>query len=490
MYSYHIFYFPFKWENPKSKLNLFCDQTDLSAIEIDKYSNWVRNPGCLNEQEADELYNEKNYYYQFVHAVLYDTSNEETLLHHYERKELQEKGRKVYYKIATKGKEYVLDVDGININLYSTGVGTLTFYLQNNRDNQKEPDDILKINQFGRRLFPPFIGDLERRSLIANYIEISGLNGDGSRYKEDFSKYVNKKDKTDKTKKSDWEVALFIGNLIHDLAPNLEVTPVIDDRMFVACWYVNDDLSKIVERDFVDFEKAENYWWYRYIFVDEGWPTCQNDNLRNNIIEKSSYLRWQKLGSVFGVSRYSFVSLTNSNDFNTNVISMHIRTLYSRMVELVLVQRASTLRFSKEVTNVSTLPKEKTNMFIKRISSLYEGYIRFVNQVHFREVTTQDQGIELYQLISKTLNIEEYVEDLDKEIGELHQYVSMLEDKTRNKNAQTLNYIAAVFLPMTAFFGLLNANAGRWCIGILETSLIGISLSIVMLGILLIKKNK
>jgi len=89
MKSYHIFYFPFKWENTARKDLLFSEQTDLSAIPINPLTNWLRNPGTINEEEEAQLYNEKNFYYEFVHPVLYDNNQKNTIVHHYERKEPQ-----------------------------------------------------------------------------------------------------------------------------------------------------------------------------------------------------------------------------------------------------------------------------------------------------------------------------------------------------------------------------------------------------------------
>lgn len=109
----------------------------------------------------------------------------------------------------------------------------LTFYLENT--DYKEPQAILDINQYGRRIFPPFYADIEGRGEIAESIRIEGLEGEKFRYQEDFKGY-----RTDST----WCPGAFICNLISDLMQNLEITPVIDDRMFVNCWYGNDDVAK------------------------------------------------------------------------------------------------------------------------------------------------------------------------------------------------------------------------------------------------------
>ena len=125
-----------------------------------------------------------------------------------------------------------MHIDGINLNLYSTGVGMLSFYLINDRYEGFE--DVLNINQYGRRVFPPFYDDIKFRKQTAEMISITGLSGIERKYSDDFTNY-----KVDE----DWKTAGFITNLIADFQDNIRITPVIDDRMIVNCWYQNDDMG-------------------------------------------------------------------------------------------------------------------------------------------------------------------------------------------------------------------------------------------------------
>ena len=128
------------------------------------------------------------------------------------------------------------------------------------------------------------------------------------------------------------------------------------------------------------------------------------------------------------------------------------------MFELVIIQRASVLRFSEEVTKVSSLKGKDSTEMSGRISSLYKEYIRFVNQIYFRTITVQDQGIELYEMLLKQLDTEEQIKELDKEIEELNQYVTLLIDQRRNENAERLNWYASALLPVTILTGVFGMN--------------------------------
>lgn len=467
MYSYHIFYFPFKWDVLSKEADTsFSDRIDLDSIRVNDYSPWER---VYDNQKETEylLYNEKNYFYSFVHPVLYDTGKKGTVMQHYERKEV--KYGCVKYNIEVNGVgTYSLSVEDMVINLYSTGVGILVFYLRN--DLYRDPEDVLRINQFGRRIFPPFLGNgnslaKPKENELAEAIYITGLNGDYSRYYEDFHWYD--------TPEKAWDPAKFIQFLVLDLSEDFMmipyegkrdlsslqpdkirkgVVPAIDDRMFVSCILTDDHLEKEIKAG--AFQNGD--FWVKYLLVDTSYSCVQNVEFRKKVLEEKSYLRWQEYGTLFGYSRYSFVAVT-SVEHGKIMLQPHFKTMYSRMIELALVQRASVLKFSGEVTRLSNLRTEDPHLIV-RISDLYREYIRFVNQIYFREVTAQEQGIELYTALQHQIGLETQVKSLDEEIGELHQYAILLEDRNQNKQLNLVTKIGGIFLIPSLLVGYFGMN--------------------------------
>lgn len=183
---------------------------------------------------------------------------------------------------------------------------------------------------------------------------------------------------------------------------------------------------------------------------------CQNDDLMDKLILDHTYFRWTNFGTLYGISRYSFV-LINSSEA-PDYIKTHFRTIYTRMVELSLIQRATILKFSDEVALLSKLKNERTKDLTAQISELYKAYIRFVNQIYFREVTAQEQGIELYNLLQDKMKIAEQVKDLDKEIEELHNYANLREQKEQDGRIAKITVLGAIFLPATFLVGLFGIN--------------------------------
>lgn len=469
MYSYHIFYFPFKWAKKDVAEGTMTQLTDFSQIRFLNNGKWVR-PAVAESQENDGnktdknnvsldaqvLYNEKNYYFRFVHDVLYDSGDgNDNLVMHFERKEPQEKDVRYLIKVSGRENPYSLKVDAININLYKTGVGMMSFYLRNDDESQCDTRDILNINQYGRRILPPFWSEVnaEKRQELSEYLEISGLDTEIS--KEDFKSY---------TVDEPWTATSMLDSLLKDLTDNLTLTPVIDDRMFVMSLYKNDDMSRLslsAADAYCNPSSPFSEFWYKYLFVDTGWPTCQNDEMMRDLLRTHTYLRWQKWNSLYGVSRYSFVYLTNSGV--PSYLVDYFMTTYARMMEVALVQRASVLCFSNEVTTLTKRRNWTLEKLSEYVDSLNEEYIRFINRMYFNELTSQDQGVELYGMIRQNLDIDSYVEELRDEIEKLHDTISFKVERSRNEKAETLNFMAAILLPVSIVTGFWSMNMSLFC---------------------------
>lgn len=169
-------------------------------------------------------------------------------------------------------------------------------------------------------------------------------------------------------------------------------------------------------------------------------------------IEESTYRRWQNYGTLFGVTKDSFVCLSaDKEDLGTLPLDMHMQSMYYQMSILSLVQRASILRFSWEISQITNKIFRENKNPKKAIRELYENYIRFINQIYFREITSQIQGIELYSQFQKMMNIEKEAKDLDVEMQEVFNYLSVQEQTKLGK-------MANIYLPVTLLAGVLGIN--------------------------------
>jgi hypothetical protein len=436
-YSGHIFYFPFEWSLKEAE--------GVKALT-----------GPWRKADPNEnLYDERNYFYPCVHKLLYDDGN--SMIRHFE----MPCGKDARYVVKIKqGTDsvinYSLRLDHINLNLYSTGVGLLSFYCTNDTNLCEEngisrimdKEDILRVNQYGRRVMPPFYADKEMRSETALELGVTGLDG-FTDLMENFNSY---------TKDDYWKPASFICELIRSLYPRMEFKPVIDDRMYVMSWYRNSSLINEVKQDTHGWDHGRNnQFWYRYLFVDSGFPTCQDADMRASFLNDATYRRWLDWDSLYGITRYSMMYL--ASDGVPEYLINTFKTIYARMAEIVLMQRASLLNFSADVTRLSALLGSHDEEAHRAIRTLYMEYISFVNKFYHKEVTAQDQGIEMYQMMQKSLHLDEAVKDLDNDIGALYQYITMVDDKERGTKADLLNAIMGIFAPASFMVGIWGMSS-------------------------------
>ncbi|MGE5340827.1 MAG: CorA family divalent cation transporter [Candidatus Omnitrophota bacterium] len=469
--SYHIFTFPFKWDfKPKDKL---LEETDFSTRtslnEFDKLlrsnSDWEKNTFKINDPSD---FNEYIYFYDFAREALYPNEKNSETLSQYEIKTSPQSLYKI--KIKDSNEPYTLPIDKILLTIYFTGVGVLSFHLANNR--YTEFSDILRINEFGRRLYPQFLGgepltQVPKIAFLAESLEVRIDNK--RRFKEDFKDF-DKKDKLDANRHRLSEIIMgVLGDAFYTESKDerkdksgIRISPILDDRMFVLCWLADQELCKKLSlcNDVNTYAYSENDDWYKLVFIDKDSPSCTSIPMKKRLLTEHTYDRWigPEWSSLFGVTRYSFIVL---NDNPVTFVKDHLKTMYFRMVQLALVQRASILRFSDEASRIADM-KEHENT-TENLSKLQKKYLQFINKIYFREITAFEQGIELYEKIVEAMKIERDVKTLDQEIEELHHYASLQEEKRRNDLLTTLSIIGALFLIpafITGFFGMNTFSEG------------------------------
>ncbi len=339
-----------------------------------------------------------------------------------------------------ENKSYTLQLTNLKLKLYETGVGIISLFCENRE--YVEYEDIQKINEYGRRIYPQFIdkdGGISetKKAFLANKLTLK----------------LGDKTYTDNFDKRELKSTLFT-----KLLSDESIQSVIDDRMFVMCHYMNNSFAEQLTS--FDETKEEYHYetsaeWYRYLFIDGNSLTCQNRNMLKKLISEKTYGRWADYATIYGLSAYSFMLLTNDSDYSIDVLSQHLEKQYYEMMSIVLMQHASILKFSNDVTKISAKNDKEiaTNM-----TKLYKKYIRFTNRLFYRDVTAQEQGIELFNLAQKNISIKENVKDLDNEIEELHRLTMLIEDKESSKRIEILNILGALLLPATLVVGFFGMN--------------------------------
>jgi hypothetical protein len=309
----------------------------------------------------------------------------------------------------------------------------IMFYL----DNYSYPGDkeVNKINEYGRRVFMPFCDDKNECKLVADKIfikcegetlpfSISEINGN-----------LNLDDRQC--------VPNYIKSfLFRDAEAEriYSIRHIIGDRMFVACIFHNASVSKkLCEWDI----ETENYKYisdalkyspsshdnaaaifYKLMCIDTDDATCQSRSMLKKYNEEHGYHRWGEYGTVYGITEYSMVAILNS--YIEHIWDAFLYE-YVEMVTIVLAQRATFLALENEV-NALILCGAKSG----DLDSLQEKHLVFQSKLLLKEITSQQQGIELYEALSTHLIINEKKMNFDKSIIALDAFGNLKEEKRKS----------------------------------------------------------
>lgn len=495
--SYHIFYFPFIVKHNEK------DDFIIKALNTSNSWNlWKRKI-----QNKEELHDEKMYYHHFVHNALYDNGNNlfyknnnkkknksqsnHSLVLHYERTDIISKTTQFKIKVNNKCM-FNLDVEKITLDYYFMNVGILTLHVAN--DKKLLPQDILDINYYGRTLYGfEFEGDIDCSINLGH----AAVNNKKSNIFNEFS--INKK-KSQLTEENHlYTLKGHIKQLLDDLftestidVTSIEYLPVFDNKMFVNCIYLNDELSSKYKEKEID-DLTNELFWQNFVEIDHSSDFgCQDKEMRKLITKKNTYLRWHNYGTLYGITDRSFVCVCSDDNFSQNVLLSHIQTIYFQMIKLVLIQRASLLAFSDNISRINF----NTNNIdtADKIGRIYRNYIIYIKKLYFKDVTSQIQGVELYEKLHDTFNIKSHIEMFDNELNNTNMYLSALKDSDKRDNQNNLfNLLAGLFLPATLVSGILGMNniltdnkneffsIGHWDVTLYEKRYILHDLAIVLL---------
>lgn len=269
----------------------------------------------------------------------------------------------------------------------------------------------------------------------------------------------------------------------------LYIEPVLDDRMYVCSFIKNNDLvnasknmyyekdgdyellekessvskSGVSQKKYpkfkvadkikygyqVDYEVAKDL--YKVVYIDEKNSSCQSIHMIQKLLGESLYTRWIDEGTIQAVTHHSFMMLSTENcpDY---LVNNHLE-LYVEMGCMVLAQRASILQFqlfASELTEGSINGKEKIKQErINQLLNLQERYIAFQNQLLFFEVSSEEQAIELYDMLFKELYIKEENEELRNQLQSLYEATNVNQDLNFNFYAALVAIISIILSVIT-----------------------------------------
>ena len=493
VYSQHIFLFPFTISEEVDKKeeikNTFYNKVEqFNSMEN---SHWEKADFKITETDSDKLdtitgikyynedeiwkYNELAYFYNYINNELFGynkSESNERNTYCYKITLKKDKINEIHYQIKEyfKTKTYILTVDEISLRLFDTGVGILSLTLLNK--HYPEFETILKFNDYCRRIYPQYLGKMGTTDTKGSFLPekisvyLNAEKGSNPFAEDDFitEDYFNKINfgYAQKPDSNYFKCADYISKLLNPLKTE-EYRSIIDDRMYTLCWYGNHELisklnGKCSENDgdlYYEYEKSDD--WYKYIYLDSGEPLVQSKKMKCDLIKKTTYPRFVEWNTIFGVTRYSFMCLTNRSDTAYNLIRNHMQKMYYQMAVFLLVQRAAILNYnckieeiSRDIQNIKEKPQKETmKRILGRIETLQGDIIEFSNNYWHSEITPQEEGIELYNLARTSMNIDEELKIAKNKINDLHSYADILNQRRNGDEIEALTRIGIIYFPLT-----------------------------------------
>lgn len=528
-FSIHSFMLPMRWdylpvgytlEKGKEQFS-FEERTDLSMFLeclLAQNTHWKRKFFRINGDALN--FNEFHYFHAYASRTMFDLEQQsetaETIIDNnkvmvyfeYDIDPVIDK-----YIIKTDNKIYELNLTGISLHVYNSGVVILTINAENHVYDSVE--DVLKINEYGRRIYPQFLssepphthkakGAFLADEIIIDTVAAGKLSDDFGDYsaikeREVHHHYMGEFRRSFIVQTPKYIQGLFNSKFCfiqkYEKPQSIRLNLLTDDRMFFQSWYGNNAFSKSLEiinnttkkekegeveeeeieysqirfedtaykkmvrkRSYPDYnyQYVKNSNWYAYMFGDKNSPSIANNEMQQEHTEYHTYARWAGYGTLFGFTRDSFVAVSQNIPTliqNAPNLRDQMKTMYYQMAVLSLAQRASVLRFSAEVACLADLAlNDRDTQLMRDVKVIYKNYIEFINKIYYREITPYIQGIEMYEKFQQVMGMAQRAKDLDQELEELFNYLQLEE-------SEKLNKIAAAFLPVSLLVGVLGMSA-------------------------------
>ena len=348
-------------------------------------------------------------------------------------------------------KIYKLELYSVEMHLYNFNVGILMFTVLNQQYNDLK--DIKYINDVGRRVSSPFLPSKISENMFLGTAARLALTKDNKIIaKKNFKKDLLQCDPNDYSQLSKlsqhMEILDYLLNAnfeFNNEKNTLKVNPFTDDRMFLISIIRDDLLSKSIKCDLENNKIKDEI--YALLFADRDSPTCQNIEMRDKILNEALYTRWTNWGSLTGITNYSFMLFTATDSEIDDSVVRPFLVEYKYFVSLVLSQRLGLMLFSKlaHTCAFSEQYYSKHKLQAKEASHLKDRYCIFENQILLQEITSQDQGIDVYRMLQKQLFIKEEKEEIKVPIANLSEMMQLKIAKRRNILLFALTIIGAGF---------------------------------------------
>ena len=182
------------------------------------------------------------------------------------------------------------------------------------------------------------------------------------------------------------------------------------------------------------------------------------DKLKDHVLG-----RWVEAGTIHAATEYSLVCVTGELDSLEKAVINPFLTIYVDMVKLALAQRAIITKIEYEGQQISNKINTQVDAnhepenVLTEVEKVWQKYISFENQIYLPEVTYQEQGVEIYDILKRSMRIKELNDYVKEGLINLHNIATLKAERNRIKleNAeQHTNDLISQNLNMLSIVGI------------------------------------
>lgn len=232
-----------------------------------------------------------------------------------------------------------------------------------------------------------------------------------------------------------------------------------DNRVFVwSCAILENGLDDLRAGDGAaeDADATSLRSWVRFLNVDLP-GTSEPSPFDQEWARERTFCRWQHFGTVYGFSYHSGVVVAEPQE--DPEIWRHFDEIYFYQTLLLLYLRVSSFRFSREMSKISPDLRTARPQALWRIFETFRrDFAVFTNLYQFPLLSNQQQGIELYELTRKHLDVDALFQEVASEVDSTHRFVQACLTQRQSQDATKLTVVATVGLLLSVVVGFFGMN--------------------------------
>ena len=168
-------------------------------------------------------------------------------------------------------------------------------------------------------------------------------------------------------------------------------------------------------------------------------------------LKKRTYQRWANGGTYYGYCYHSGAMIAPPWKPPAPPLWHHFGQMYFDQILLLFYLRITLFAFSRELTNINQ--ENDSAKLHKNFTRLRRSFAKFTNLYQFPLISNQQQGVEMYDLARKSMDIDELFCEVRDEITSTHEFLEMESTAQLGRKA---NFIACIGL-IIALFALPDA---------------------------------